>query len=868
MARSLVFITFFYVLGIVLGRFCFSVAVSICLLIGALVWVSFNLFFRREARQAFIPILVLFLAAGSLALNLSLQKAVGNIRAFSGERCTVMGMVEDEPLWRDDDVVFPLRPEKVILQGEEHPVSGTVRVVLRLDPKWGSGADGSEGGRDKVFPVLSYGQKISLEGMLYEPQARRNPGGFAYRSFLETQGMAAAFYGQASDLSSLGVSPELSRFRRTALQVKEKMTGVLKAYLPQREGSLLVGMLFGERRTLDPDTERIFRASGVSHLLAVSGLHVGLIAAFIIYVAQRAGFRGWQAFLFSALFLFAYIYICGCQPATLRAFVMILMAMGAVQLGRSNDLPTALAASALVILVYNPLLLFTVGFQLSYAATFSLITFTPVLTEKISLLFSRTVAFLSPARIKSISSLAAVTLAAQLGVIPFTAFYFREISLIALFSNMLILPVMSAVLSVGLAAALLGLLIPPAGSLLNLANYPLLAYILLIAGEMGSLPFAYRVVYPPRIFEMILYYLLLLLLGGGWRLLPPLITRVRQRSRPFHFLVLLLVLALILTWSGLPGKAADQLEIVFLDVGQGDAIFIHTPGGQNILIDGGGYPVYRGDIDAPGRYVVVPFLEYRRIKKLDLVVISHPHEDHYGGLLAVLDKFPVEMLVTNADLTESSAYRELLALAETKNISREIVEKGDTIRLGNGINIDVLGPPTELFSGATSDANNNSLVLYLRYRKAGALFTGDIEAEAVNYLLKEGLLPECRLLKAPHHGGYLDNLRELLECVSPHIVVISVGNNSFGHPHPDVLSTLQEYNVHLYRTDLHGAVTIKTDGNNFERHTVLFSPAYTIQDNLYLYLLSCRRTQPGKYSGLSCAKAVRNRLRLFQAGNK
>lgn len=829
MVRPLVFLTLAYVAGITLGRF-FTPYIFILPAAVAFLWALWQILNKKNGVQAFIPLLLVFMVAGGIRYHYALEGARGSIRDFGGEKCVLVGTVEDEPLWRGDDVVFPLRSQQIICHGEEYPVSGKAQVTVQLNAAGSKKEDYEE----KLFTSLEYGQKISLQGVLYEPKERRNPGGFDHRAFLEAKGIAASFYASAKDVVPLGLSLELSVLRRAALLLKNRMSEILKAYLPQKEGSLLVGMLFGERRALDPDTERIFRASGVSHLLAVSGLHVGLIAAFIVYVAKRAGLRGWQAFLFSALFLFAYIYICGCKPATLRAFIMILMAMGAVQSGRSNDLLTALAAAALVILIYNPLFLFTVGFQLSYAATLSIIIFTPILTEKISLLFSRTVAFVSPARIKSISSLAAVTLAAQLGVIPLTAFYFREISLMALFSNMLILPVMSAVLSLGLVASLLGLLYPLAGSIFNLANFPLLAYVTLIAGEIGSLPFAYREVYSPRIFEMILYYILLLLLGGGWKLLLPLWSRIRQHARPFHLLASLLVLALFFTWCSLPGASPGKLEIVFLDVGQGDAIFIHTPLGQNILIDSGGNSAFKGNIDAPGRYVVVPFLEHRRIKKLDLVIISHPHEDHYGGLLAVLDKFPVEMLVTNADLTESPAYRELLALAETKNISREIVKKGDTIRLGDGIYIDVLCPPAELFGGTTSDANNNSLVLYLRYREAGALFTGDIEAEAVDYLLKEGLLPECWLLKVPHHGGYFDNLQELLDRVSPHTVVVSVGANSFGHPHPDVLSILQEYNVHLYRTDLHGAVTIKTDGYNFERHTVLLPSLYRTSQYLPL----------------------------------
>jgi len=376
--RPLVIITITFAAGIVLGLYLSLQIIIVALCISILV----SLLHVFKGKQSVIPLLLIFLAVGALSCYLSLEKSRGNIRVFSGERGTLVGTVAGEPLWREDEVVFPLQPEIFSVRGEEHQVRGQTRVVLRLQ----------EGEKPASF---SYGQYISLQGTLIEPAGLRNPGGFDYRFFLETQGIAAAFYGMTKDAELLGLSEELSRLRFGALQVKEKMTGVLRSYLPEREGNLLVGMLFGERRALDADTERLFRSSGVSHLLAVSGLHVGLIAAFLFFAGNRMGLRGWQAFLLMALFLFAYIYICGLKPAMLRAFIMAIMGMGAVYLGRSRDLPTAVAFAALVTLLFNPLLLFSVGFQFSYAATISIIIFTPLLTDRISALLSKWLASIS-----------------------------------------------------------------------------------------------------------------------------------------------------------------------------------------------------------------------------------------------------------------------------------------------------------------------------------------------------------------------------------------------------------------------------------------------------------------------------------------
>ncbi len=808
MNRPLVSFTLAYVAGIILGRY-FSPYLVVFLAVAAVLSACWNIFSGQDRMRVFIPLLLVFLVAGWLAYNYSLHQARGSIRDYSGESCTLLGMVEDEPLWSGDDLVFMLRSQKVLLKGEEHSVSGRVRVTLT----WKEKAE---------MPVdLSYGQKVSLQGKLYEPKGRRNPGGFDYRAFLETRGIAAVFYGPASKLTFLGISGELSRLQLAAFKVRNRMAGVLKAFLPEREGNMLVGMLFGERSALDQETEQLFTRSGISHLLAVSGLHVGLLAGAIFMMARRTGLRGWYAYLFVSLFLFAYVYLCGLKPAAMRALIMVLLVMGAQYWDRPGDFPTALAAAALFTLVYHPLLLFSVSFQLSYAATAAILFLTPLLQEKIAAFLARFALFFTPSQQKIISSLLAVTMAAQLGVIPLTAYYFRQVSLAALLANILILPVMALVLGLGLVSALLGLVWPLAGSLLNLANYPLLSYILFTARMFSALPFSYREVYPPRFTELLLYYLFLAVLAGGWRVLLSAYYRLHLRVKPFYFLVAFLLPALLVTWWGLPGTGSSALEIVFLDVGQGDAIFIRTPQGQNILLDGGGKPAYMGNIDETGRLVVVPFLEYRRVKKLDMVIISHPHEDHYGGLFAVLEKIPVKQLLTTAEFPETQSYAELLELARRKDISREILREGDMFKAGPSLEMRVLSPPSELFSGTNSDSNNNSLVLHLRFKEVSFLFTGDIETRAVECLLEGNKLGPVQILKVPHHGGYLSNLPQFLDSIAPRAAVITVGANPFGHPHPATLAALGDRGVEIYRTDLHGAVILQSDGYSWKVKTML-----------------------------------------------
>ncbi len=810
MPRPLVMMTASYVLGIILGRYYFSFFLFGFLVLAALGWVFLER--RRDSggNVSLLPFLLILLAVGSLACSLACESVSGSIRHFSGSRGTLTGKVAGEPLWREGDVVVTLQPGSFMIEGEEHRVTGKVRVSLSLEPE-------QEG---PVF--LRYGEKVSTRGTLYEPWERRNPGGFDHRAFLETQGVAATFYGSAGEVVHLGLSPELSPFRRTALQVKEKMSGTLQAHLPAREGNLLQGMLFGERNVLDADTEGMFRASGISHLLALSGLHVGLVAAMVWFLWRRLGLGGWPLLAFTLGVLFFYVFMTGLRPSALRAFVMFGLAAGAVSLGRERDLPNALAAAAGVTLIYNPLLLFTVGFQLSYAATGAIIAVVPFLSSKIAPFFAalqRKVPWFPAERF---ASLVSVTLAAQLGVLPLTAYYFGEISLVALAANLLALPAVSLVLGIGFSAALAGLLLPAAGALAALASYPLLLYLLLVAGSLGSLPFSFRTVFPPHVFLLLgCYGFLFFLLAGGEGRLVSFWSRVKEGLRPAHFIISLLILALVFAWPADLLRGGKDLEVVFLDVGQGDAAYISTPGGKKVLIDGGGRPAFTGDLEGVGHRVVLPFLRQRRVSALDVVVVSHPHEDHYGGLIPVLEELPVGLLVVNADEPDSPTYCHLLELADERGVRREILSAGDRLQLEPGVVLKVMAPPRELFSGTGSDINNNSLVKRLSFRESGVLFTGDIEEAAVASLLEKGLLGPVQVLKVPHHGGYLPNMAWMLEAVNPEAAVISVGNNSFGHPHPHTLETLAERGVRVYRTDLHGAVSMRTDGYAWRAETVL-----------------------------------------------
>jgi len=277
---------------------------------------------------------------------------------------------------------------------------------------------------------------------------------------------------------------------------------------------------------------------------------------------------------------------------------------------------------------------------------------------------------------------------------------------------------------------------------------------------------------------------------------------------------IVLLAAVILVWTGVFFPHKQLLTITFIDVGQGASALVEAPCGTAILIDAGGEPAYSGDPGRIGELVVLPFLRYRGISKIDLAVVTHPHEDHFGGFLPLLGQIPIDGFLISPVAGESPYYGALLKQAEGLGIAVTSASAGQSWRCSKDLKLDVLGPPADLISG--SDLNNNSLVLLLSYGDIKVIFTGDIEDSAVLDLLSRHPNLDANLLQVPHHGGFLPSAAQLLETVQPDLAVIQVGANSFGHPHPQMLDVLEQAGVIIYRTDLHGAVICRTDGREFD----------------------------------------------------
>ncbi len=753
MMRHLLWTFLAFALGIVIGRVTMPVFGAYLLILAILFFVAAILWLWKK--EWFLCILPLVLIAGIFYCDFRESTPLYQVEAKTAVEVT--GMVSSYPRQGENSTVFFLETETV--NGEE--IAVTLRIVAPV---------GSE---------FSYGDMLEIEGDVLESSAVQNPGQFDYESYQREQGISgtlSALYG--GKIMSLEENRG-NALLKAAFFCRAKFEAAL-AYLPDRQGDLVRGIFLGDKSGLSFDDKNILSESGVMHAFAVSGLHVGYIILLFSAFFQVLGIRRWRAFVLLLPILFVYAAITGFVPSVLRAALMALMLLIGKNLGRDRDGYTALAAAGLFLLLLDPGNLFKVSFQLSFLAMLSILYFSPF--------FRRLLQWQFPLKESVI-----LLLAAQIGLIPMLAYYFNIVSFVSFFINTLACFLVGFVVILSVFALPLSLFSAVLGAL-PLYGAGLIAEITwFLVAWAASLPFAYRYIKAITLWQMSFAYFGLFLLP--W--LPPLKKRV---FATFGAMVLLLILVFF-PWPGGEGK----LTVTFLSVGEGDAIHIQTPEGENILLDAGG-----GDPEEAANLILLPYFKSMGITTIDLFINSHAHADHLDGIYTLFDHMEVaEVVVAEAGLSYSGA---LLAAAEENGSPVTTVAAGDVLELDGETSIEVLYPPA-LCSGSENDV---CLVVKVSYGETSFLLTSDMEMEAIETLLADGTDLEADVLKIPHHGSKYSYQPEFYQEVDPDAVVISVGTNSYGHPGTAVLSFWEESGIPLFRTDEDGAIMFISDGETID----------------------------------------------------
>lgn len=761
----MIYITAAYILGIVLGNMVILPILLILLLI--LFSIAFLLYGIIRNLNIHYVFIILFLLIGLLNIQIrNLPPPKDDISNFPNSKySTIIGRINDEPRFKEDKVFFTLNIEKV----DDREASGLLSVISKRSH-------------------LGYGDKIELKGKVEEIDDLTNPGILSYAQYLKSRGIRCRVRSPRAPPKFIGHGGNF--FKKLSIDLKNRLMLIPQKTLPEPYATLLSSIVFGTKAAKAPkEIKDTYKRAGVAHLLVASGMHLGILVGVCLFLVRSLRLPlGVGIMITSAVNIF-YALMTGAGPSILRAAIMAEIMLVGLLFEKEKEVYTSMAIAAFLILLFNPKVIFEVGFQLSFAATWAMVYVAPVINERIK-----------DKMPKALSSLVSVAIAPVLATVPLTLFHFSQTSIVGVLTNILLLPWIGFVVILGFVSTVLGSIFLPLGELINGANLILLWIAHQIVSGLASLPFAMLYLAPPKI-PLVIGYYTALILG---------VEVVRRGKMPklnqFRIIAIVLAVVCILLWNSALSTAIKGLTITVLDVGQGDSILIESPSGKKILVDGGE--------ERMGERIIIPYLQKRGINKLDMVILTHPHEDHVGGLRPLLQKIKVDTVLDPGAPYNTKSYKIFKELIKQNCIKYQIARAGQVISFGKELKAYVLHP-TLPFS---DNINNVSIVFNLKYKNFSMLFTGDNEEEGEERILENfpGSSLVADILKVGHHGSRTSSSDHFLEAVSPSVAVISCGRrNKFKHPHKSTLTKFKSKRVKVYRTDLQGAIVIRSDGEKF-----------------------------------------------------
>jgi len=847
MQRPLVPLLVFLTAGIIVGNFTYvpHTLVTIFLLISLFILLLATIKKRKKLTMSCLFISLFFLGILNINFLLYPDPTPVNICSYanSKDKVTIQGVISQNPVVSHDRINLVVATNKVIRDGIIIPVEGKILLSVKSRQR-----------------LLKYGGLIRVKTRLKIPHNFNNPGGFDYEKYLGYRGIRVRGFID-NPLSIVVVRENRGNlFKVNFEKFRTSLRKLIEKASPYPESKVLQALILGEKKEIPKDIQENFNRTGMSHVLAISGLHIGIIA-FLSIIIIRFIMKSSEYLLLrfnilkvSAVFAFIpiiiYAFIAGFGISTVRATIMILTFLVAILCGKERELFNTLALAAFVILVISPGSLFDISFQLSFAAVAAILFIAPRLACLIPKGNPAENSCLKKAGL-SILFLIVTSLSAMLGTIPLIAFYFNRISTVTLFSNILIIPIIGfVVLPLGMATIVTAPISISLATLLIKISSFFVGVSISIVNFLATLPLSSFLITTPTLIEITAYYLLLITTvklidvwnennslisifsKGGT---PPNLPLVKEEL-PFNpplvkggtggftknmalktaFVLLIMFFVADGIYLQTRGANTGHLKTTFIDVGQGSSTLVEFPEGTKMLVDGGGF--YDENFDV-GRYVVAPFLWHERIKKMDIVVLTHPQSDHLNGLIYILDNFNVREVWSNGETADTRPYKKFIKIIEKRGIAHRIVSKDTPEKRIGTVAIKILNPENPITKDGDSIqkfdvVNNNSLVMKLTFEKVSFLLPADISEPTESRLVHTNVDLKSDVLMAPHHGGSTSSTPPFLNRVRPEIVVFSCGANIFRHPYPDVLERYKTIGSQIFRTDRNGAVTIITDGDN------------------------------------------------------
>ena len=722
------------------------------------------LFLKRAIKARFLFIVLLFVLTGFSLIFLNQLQNKADLLVKLAKRhqaVRVTGQVKSEPKVFSSGSRFQFLIVKVQTKKLAWETHQLAQVEIEGDRK-----------------SIRLSQWLKFRSLPHLLQTGNNS---SYKNYLSVQGIHVYFKLTSNQFIKLNKPRSKTEIFKASL--KHKITKAL----PEPYGGLLLGILFGDTSKLPKPVKNDFAQSGIAHLFAVSGLNVSLIVTAVIAFGQLLKVPKKTATLLGLAAIGFYFWLVGYSPSIARASIMAALALIAWLLAREKDLIASLSWAAIVLLTVNPLTLFSISFQLSFLAVLGILLISP----EINRVFQP--------EILSVVKPFSIVIGAQMAVQPLLAFYFNQLSIISLITNIILVPPVAIITGAGFLAILISPISSTVALIIFKILYPLLVFIRRGAWLFAHLPGAWLPIAKPSNLSIFTY---LLVVASFICLLK----RFKKKFGFSSFIIILLLILSLAIWGQVSlYQPAHKLEVFFLNVGQGDAILIKEPSNKTVLIDGG-----------PDSKVLLNYLAKYHVRKIDLILATHAHADHISGLIGAISQYSVGKVLDAGFPYPSPIYKQFLVSIKSRKISYHKARQGERYQLGK-LELRFYLPGNSFIENSSSDANNNSLVARAVFGNFSLLLPGDIQHEAIRLLARQKVNLKSAILKVPHHGSENGTDRLLLKAVKPRIAIISVGeNNRYGHPHWQAIKLLQQFKVAILRTDRNGTIKVISNGKSYQ----------------------------------------------------
>ena len=697
-------------------------------------------------------VLIAFIMAAAILVTDSITGYTSDyLEGLEGNNAAVTGRVVS--IVKKDDEYFKLQLSDVSIISDNGARSYKKKILVNV---YSDIADYRTVLWDRVY----------ITGEVSIPKERSNPGTFDYRRYLKSIGIRCII--TAENIENVKKAGGIAALLKSA---KCRTADIFESALGD-DSAVVMGLLFGETSGIDEDIIETFRRGGTAHVLAVSGLHLGLLYSFLCRFKRKK--RSIPADIAIVLALSAYTALAGFTASVVRACLMIFIHIAGNHLNRRYDLISSTCVSMIIILAVNPMQIYSAGFQMSFLAVITLGIMIPLIQKKIK-------GILLP------------MIAVQTGMVPYTMYVFNYVSLTSVISNIPVYFIAAAMIPAGIlviAFCWLPVIAKPAAMITGL-----FVKLLLWCNDftyMGGV-FTFDVASPSVIFLAVYYIFIFYMCSEAGQ-----IALIRRNYKK----IAAVFAAAVICGAGCSVYLSDGFEktdMVFVDVGQGDCLHIKA-GGKNLLIDGGGSFNYN-----VGKSTLKPYLLKNGVTKIDMAIATHLHTDHYQGLKELSQTYRIKKL----GVYEANSVNENHLKKEFKTDEILYLAAGDVINMGRNVSVEVLSPdrgnPLD-----EKDENKNSLVLRVNVKGSSVLMTGDIDEKGEKTLIANTDI-KADILKIAHHGSRYSSCEKFIAVAAPKIAVIQVGKNTYGHPSEEVIKRLEEHKITVLRNDEQGAVGIRVN---------------------------------------------------------